>query len=144
MHCNSKCVTGQHGYRWPYRKRGIPSSFQPSWRGPFVVTELIGNTNCKIKDEFGKIQSVHLNQLKLIEKRKDYSNHIIRPETCKEKSYISFDDFIYDDGDHFVGNDRENGPEEPIINHGWCNIDHENILPSRTRNFGKRGYDDPP
>ena len=37
---------------------------------------------------------------------------------------------------------RENEDDDnsqPLVNHGWCNIDQSNILPNRTRNQGGGG-----
>ena len=123
---------------WPYYKKGIPRAFQPSWKGPFTVMELIGNTNCKIKDANGTTKCVHMNQLKLVEKRNSYSSHrrYIPPPVRDNDDGDSSFTF---DGDEDVGNVDGDGEEgdmmvrDPLINNGWCNIDESNILPHRTR-----------
>ena len=127
---------------WPYYKRGIPRSFQPSWKGPFTVIELIGSTNCRIQDEKGTSKSVHLNQLKLVEKRNSYSTHrrYIPQYNNLENPYIEIEmeegvnepDRIEEQNDNRIMN-------EPIINHGWCNLDENNILPHKTRGGGNVG-----
>ena len=127
---------------WPYYKRGIPRSLQPSWKGPFTVVDLIGNTNCKIEDECGRIKCVHLNQLKVVAVRNTYSSHrryIPRPDPSEEQ-YVSFDEISggeVDDGAAHA--EAVQDVDEPIVNHGWCNIDEANILPNRTRNWGRGG-----
>ena len=52
---------------WPYFKKGISRAFQPKWKGPFLVKELNGDTNCTIVMEDGSDKHVHLNQLKPVQ-----------------------------------------------------------------------------
>ena len=129
---------------WPYYKKGIPRSFQPSWKGPFTVVELIGNTNCKIEDENGRLKCVHLNQLKVVQERNSYTAHrrYIPPRVPTVEQVVDFGDFgSFGDVDGRVDqveNDDDDN-SQPIVNHGWCNIDRSNILPNRTRNQGGGG-----
>ena len=129
---------------WPYYKKGIPRSFQPSWKGPFTVVELIGSTNCKIEDENGRLKCVHLNQLKVVQERNSYTAHrrYIPPRVPTVEQVVDFGDFgSFGDVDGRVDqveNDDDDN-SQPIVNHGWCNIDRSNILPNRTRNQGGGG-----
>ena len=54
---------------WPYFRKGIPRSFQPKWKGPYMIKSLIGNTNCQILMNGGQVKNVHLNQLKPVLRR---------------------------------------------------------------------------
>ena len=83
--------------------------------------------------------NVHLNQLKLVEKRR------FHPAYCysttpkpTEKDFISFDEFEDQERETFEHNDYH--PPQPLMENGWCNIDERNILPNRRR--GR--YSDPP
>lgn len=129
---------------WPYYKKGIPRSFQPSWKGPFTVVELIGNTNCRIEDEDGRIKCVHLNQLKVVQERNSYTAHrrYLPSRVTPVEQVVDFGDFEnLGDVDGRVTQAGNNGGDDrqPIVNHGWCNIDESNILPNRTRNQGGGG-----
>ena len=78
-------------------------------------------------DNFGNEKHVHLNQLKPIEVRNEYpiqSTEFVQSNTNNDE-YVSFDEF---------GNDQFENDQNDIIDHGWCNIDTSNILPTRTRN----------
>ena len=101
---------------WPYFKKGISRFFQSSWKGPFIVEKLIGKTNCKIRNENGKEQCVHLNQLKLTEARNTYPVYKCKSKNSNKKSYISFDELSHEDNTAEYNN--RNDDSNPIINHG--------------------------
>ena len=129
---------------WPYYEKNIPRSFQPKWKGPWVVIKLIDYTNCTIQDDSGKTKNVHLNQLKPIVIRNAHNTYppILYEEN---RSCVSFDDF-HDDvenvdlenvNDGNINYDINNAEQhEPVVNYSWCNIDESNIIPHRTRNSG--------
>ena len=71
---------GNHVMLWkPYKKSKISGCFQPNWSGPWVITQFTGPTNCKLMNDTGKTINVHINQLKIIEKRHT-------PQTLSDKS----------------------------------------------------------
>ena len=124
---------------WPYFEKNIPRSFQPKWKGPWVVTRLIEKTNCTIENDSGETKNVHMNQLKPIVSRNYQTEY---PLTSKEKLCISFDEFCSDNdninnNDENINDTNEGNDEfarDELINFGWCNLDEFNILPHRTRN----------
>ena len=114
---------------WPYFKKNIPRSFQPKWKGPWLVTRLYDKTNCTISNDSGETKHVHLNQLKLIESRyiKNGDIKYINSNDKSEIEYTSFDDLYTDVNPE---NDFTNEPmQNELINYGWCNVDESNILP---------------
>ena len=49
---NHNFAVGDRVMFWfPSQQRGISQCFQPRWRGPWVITEITGNTNCRLRDE---------------------------------------------------------------------------------------------
>ena len=115
---------------WPYTKKGISRAFQPKWKGPYQISRLIGDTNCDIVLENGEVKSVHLNQLKLVQKRNDYETQtpvVIDQESCtRSDSVVDLFDFLGDET-IIVENNNVN-PEDR-----WCGIDERNVVQSRTR-----------
>ena len=120
----------------PYFKKNIPRSFQPRWKGPWVVTRLYDKTNGAIQNDLGELKYVHLSKpIKPIGSRNIYcaKSNIVHED---KKLYTSFDDFCGEDI-HSDNSDSNHSDEQgnEIVNHGWCNIDESNILPQRTRNL---------
>ena len=67
---NHNFAVGDHVMLWFLSHQcGISQCFQPRWRGPWVITEIIGNTNCRLRDEKGNCKCVHMNQLKKVQTR---------------------------------------------------------------------------
>ena len=112
---------------WPYRKKGIPHSFQPKWKGPYTLVKL-DETNCQIQIEDGKVKNVHLNQLKLVRKRSDQNTSYAHERMQDEdEPFIDlFDnlDLSINDGEVArLANDDDR----------WCGLDNRNVIASRTR-----------
>ncbi len=54
----------------PPQKKGNSRCFKPKWSGPWTITHLIGDLNCKLVNEHGIVSpTVHVNQLKYIPPR---------------------------------------------------------------------------
>ena len=79
--------TSKHHYKindtvmlWsPPQKKGISRCFQAKWLGPWIITELLGDLNCKLVNPSGKVSpTVHVNQLKYVPPR---SVHMMNPST---------------------------------------------------------------
>ena len=79
--------TSKHHYKindtvmlWnPPQKKGISRCFQPKWSGPWTITHLVGDLNCKLINQCGKVSpTVHVNQLKYLPPR---SAHLIDQST---------------------------------------------------------------
>ena len=122
---------------WPYHKKGISRAFQPRWKGPYVVTRLIGNTNCTIQMENDKCKNVHLNQLKLVQQRNEtlLRRDDLNCDTVEVYDHIG-DLFDIMDPDGSISEGSVNEPEEEHevgMDDRWCGVDHGNILHSRTR-----------
>ena len=65
---NHNFVVGDHVMLWfPSHQSVISQCFQPRWREPWIITEIIGNTNCRLRDEKGNCKCVHMNQLKKVQ-----------------------------------------------------------------------------
>ena len=129
---------------WPYFKKGTPRSFQPKWKGPYMVKELIGSTNCKIVLTNGSYKNVHLNQLKPIVHR-DIGLQV-NTRGKKKKSIVSepvnelFMD-LYDDNNRNENEDLVRLPENEInyaLNDRWCGLDEANILGPSSRSGIRR------
>ena len=62
-----KFAIGEHVLLWdlPHQK-GISGCFQPRWQGPWVTTDIIGSTNCRIMNSKGNVKTVHFNQFKKV------------------------------------------------------------------------------
>ena len=57
----------------PPQKTGISRCFQAQWSGPWTITQLIGDLNCKLVNHRGQVSpTVHVNQLKYMPPRSDY------------------------------------------------------------------------
>ena len=157
--------TTQHHYKindtvmlWnPPQKRGISRCFQPKWSGPWTITHLIGDLNCKLVDASGKASpTIHVNQLKYIPPRSIHLlNKATDPLPAKEppkkkvcdifadltntKTTNLIDDRVHVEGARGGGNTGDlNHREQPednnnMINRNWCRVDIANILPNRTR-----------
>ena len=55
-----KFAIGEHVMIWdPPHQKGISRCFQPRWQGPWVITVIIGSTNCRILDSKGNVKTVH-------------------------------------------------------------------------------------
>ena len=115
---------------WPYFKEKIPRAFQPKWDGPYTIVKLLGDTNCIIENN-GNYKNVHLNQLKQVASRKLKDLPIHPKSKCTEDETNIFQELF--DESCTTGNLENDNAPTPIINHGWCNLDESNILPSRTR-----------
>ena len=50
----------------PPHQKGISRCFQPRWQGPWVITDIIGPTNCRIMDSKENEKTIHFNQLKKV------------------------------------------------------------------------------
>ena len=47
----------------PPQKTGIPRCFQAKWSGPWTITHLIGDLNCKLVNQRGQVSpTIHVNQ----------------------------------------------------------------------------------
>ena len=109
-------------------------------RGPWVITEIIGNINCRLCDEKGNCKCVHMNQLKKVQ---------IRDRTLqREQEYPQIDsdtvngttnifELLEENDESNDGDDLLIVPRYPIEN-TWVDIDRSNILPARTRSLARR------
>ena len=126
---------------WPYYKKGVPRSFQPKWRGPYVIKDLIGNTNCSIIMKDGSIKHVHLNQLKPATLRQVPGPSLPNPANTSDPvpTCDIFDD-LYD-----VPDESESEYESAVesidgeegfgrdVSDLWCGLNERNVIGSRTR-----------
>ena len=59
----------------PPQKTGISRCFQAKWSGPWTITHLIGDLNCKLVNQRGQVSpTIHVNQLKYVPPR---SAHLV-------------------------------------------------------------------
>ena len=126
---------------WPYYRKGVPRSFQPKWRGPYIINNLIGTTNCSILMKDGSIKHVHLNQLKPVETRRVAGQSLPKPnrDTNVRPTCDIFDELLVDGEE----SDYESAVEflderEGLGEDGWCGLDQRNVIGPRTRS-GARG-----
>ena len=123
---------------WPYRKKGIPRSFQPKWKGPFKVSAMIDDTNCTLVMDDGSMKHVHLNQLKPVEVRGDCSTSNTTPAaTVSNDNDMAqlFVDLCEDESDG-EPSEYETADEDTADVEGddaWCGLNRTNIVGSRTR-----------
>ena len=139
---NHNFAVGDHVMLWfPSHQRGISQCFQARWKEPWVITEIIGNTNCRLCDEKGSCKYVHMNQLKKVQIR----DRILQGE----QEHPQIDSDIVNDRTNVFElleeNDESNDdddllivPRYPIEN-AWVDIDRSYILPTRTRSLARRG-----
>ena len=124
---------------WPYFKKGISRAFQPKWKGPFLVKELNGDTNCTIVMEDGSDKHVHLNQLKPVQQRhataaeaQDVDEPVdLRREFCDALDVLCEDEeeSDYESAvEHLEDDDVEDEEDDR-----WCGVDEGNIILPRTR-----------
>ena len=96
--------TSKHHYQindtvmlWnPPQKKGVSRCFQPKWSGPWTITHLIGDVNCKLIDLGGKVSpTVHVNQLKYVPPRSVHlANQSAIPKPPKEAPQENFCDIF--------------------------------------------------
>ena len=119
---------------WPYFKKGVSRTFQARWRGPYVVRQLFGDTNCSITMKDGSIKNVHLNQLKPVLSRSNHLQNHNPPEYrtqtteyCDELPEVLHDDTstVYDSAVEELSDNDDNDR--------WCGIDAGNMVEARTR-----------
>ena len=126
---------------WPYFRKGVPRSFQPKWRGPYVIKELIGSTNCSLTMKDGSIKHVHLNQLKPVQQRHVIGKPLPKPD-CDANAHLTcdiLDELLVDNEE----SDYESAVEfmdegEGLGEDLWCGLDQGNVIGPRTRS-GARG-----
>ncbi len=120
---------------WPYYKKGIPRSFQPKWKGPYQIKDLIDDTNCTLIMEDGSSKHVHLNQVKPVEVRngQSTSNHTLEsPSTDDNDISHLFLDLLDDEQSEYETADEDLAIEDGN-NDEWCGLNRDNIVGSRTR-----------
>ena len=143
--------TGQYVMlRWPYQKKGIPGSFQPRWRGPCKIQNILSPTNCSIIDPDGKVFNVHFNQLKQCQARQigKMANFSSTNEPCDDNISVSNIDYTFDDLEsppanrinrnqpyNTITNENENvAPKSPsnqqqtLMGASWTDLDDNNII----------------
>ena len=121
---------------WPHKKKGISGAFQPKWKGPYEISRLIGSTNCSIIYDNGQLKNVHLNQLKLVEARRnagDQQQFYDETRTDPPGTVGDLFDELYSDGE---GNDANENEEDQ-----WCGLNQRNIISARTRSGAVRAGD---
>lgn len=124
--------------RWPYFRKGVPRSFQPKWKGPYVIKDLIGSTNCTIRSNNGSEKHVHLNQLKLVTPRKVQLVHDTNITTNDTNEQIDlFNDIGVNDDERNDGSEYESTVEylddDSDDGDRWCGVDQRNVMNARTR-----------
>ena len=126
---------------WPYFKKGVPRSFQPKWRGPFTIKDLIGTTNCSITMKDGSIKHVHLNQLKPVQQRQVAGQSLPKPDrdsntrpTCDifDELFLDSEESDYESAVEFMDEGEGLGEDS------WCGLNQGNVVGPRTRS-GARG-----
>ena len=125
----------------PPQRKKVSRSFQPKWSGPWKITRLIGNTNCRLENENGGDKYVHLNTLKKVKARlPQYGDgetsvpHPVELQTRSEGDSLIdpniFECEITVDDDNQYENELQ--PRHPI-DHAYVDIDQSNILEGRLR-----------
>ena len=115
---DSNIHVNDHVLLWnPYHKRNISKCFLPKWKGPWMVVQLTGPSNCKIVSEKGEFKHVNVDQLKKVVKRD------VQFPSRSAKANVEYTDVFEDE---VVG-------ETTYSNDTWCGVNDSNILPTRMR-----------
>ena len=114
--------------------------FNPKRRGPYVIKDLIGTTNCSLTMKDGSIKHAHLNQLKPVERRHIEDQSFQEQNDDNHSTCENLDDLIMD----VAESDYESAEEffeegEELGNDAWCGINEGNIIGPRTRSGGGGG-----
>ena len=119
----------------PPHQKGISCCFQPRWQGPWVITDIIGSTNCRIMDSKGNVKTVHFNQLKKVcicyNNLGYYIDHSVSDGVMPESTKVDLDE-IKTDCVPATKNDAQN-VNDPIMDRLYLEINEANVLPGRTR-----------
>ena len=119
----------------PPHQKGISRCFQPRWQGPWVTTDIIGPTNCRIMVSKENEKTIHFNQLKKVLIRYNglgyYVDHVFSDCVMSESAKVGLDE-IETDCVPATKNDAQN-IIDPIMDGPYLEIDEANVLPGRTR-----------
>ena len=120
---------------WPYYEKGIPRSFQPKWKGPFIIKRLNGNTNCTLSLEDGSEKHVHLNQLKLVTPRRNWGLGMTDSDLGPDLELDIQNGNRIDIFDHLCAEDESDyhSAAEDLDDDRWCGLNQQNVLNFRTR-----------
>ena len=144
---NHKINIGDHVMLWwPYYRKGTPRSFQPRWKGPYQIKDVIDDTNCTLIMEDGSLKHVHQNQVKPVQLRNRQSVplHMLEsPSSDNDVSHLFFDTVDneqseYETADEDFVVDHNNDDDEDLVIDGnnddhWCGLNIDNVVGSRTR-----------